>query len=225
MFKEKLKEAIEKYIIAESPRAKSAAKGTLTRIVNSSTESNVREQIKEVLAGFDQLPELIKNRFTPGSLYREGNAVFGWYRENQVQAEAIPVDVPLCCEGYLNVLSTRDGFIESVRLPFVQGFEVSVPCKQTLIYAKYGYANPCSLQWHRNLEGYKVERSIISHGFWQAWKWWDGARDWYLEHRPELFEDFDWWGEPTPDCRIEPGSAVLGNKNKEFWQAQKFYLD
>ncbi|MFB8793165.1 MAG: hypothetical protein U7126_02780 [Microcoleus sp.] len=212
MFKVKFRKAIEKYIATTFPIEASRAKGVITRTVNTSTESNTLELIKEVLAEFDHLPDWIKNRFTPGSLYREGDSVFGWYRDNQVQAEAMPVDIPLTCQGYLKVLVTRDGFIESVPLPLSNGCEVCVPHQYAFTYAKYGYANACSLQWHRDAQGYHVDRSIIPHVFWQAWKWWEGAWHWYLERRPELFEDFECWGEPTPDYRIEPGSTVIGNK-------------
>lgn len=71
---------------------------------------------------------------------------------------------------------------------------VSVPQQQSFFYAKYGWANACPLQWYRDEEGYKVDRSIIPHGFWQAWKWWEGAWHWYIRNRPELFENFDCWG-------------------------------
>ncbi|MEG4302200.1 hypothetical protein [Microcoleus sp. D3_18a_C4] len=115
--------------------------------------------------------------------------------------------------------------MEAVKLPYCHSREVSVPYSQTFFYAKYKFANACPLQWYRDAEGYKVERSIIPHGFWQAWKWWDGAWQWYIEKRPELFEDFDCWDDPQPNSRIEPGSAVLGGKNKDFWESQKFYLE
>lgn len=225
MSREKFKKAIEKYIKAETPTARSAVKGAITRIVNSWTDWNALEQVKEVMAEFDELPELIKNRFTPGSLYRERDLVFGWYREGQIQAESIPVDVPLVCKGYMKVLATRDGFVKAVPLPLSGGNTVCVPHEQTFLYAKYGYANPCPLQWYRDEEGYKVDRSIIPHGFWQAWKWWNGACYWYLEHRPELFEDFDCWGQTERGGQPEPSSAVLGGRNKEFWESQKFYLE
>jgi hypothetical protein len=61
-----------------------------------------------------------------------------------------------------------------------------------------------------------VTRSIIEHGFWQAWKWYGAeTKWWYLENRPELFADFDWWGESaTKPVRYEPTdnpyAAVLG---------------
>lgn len=225
MFKEILAKAIERHVASETPRAKSATKGAITRIVDNSILPDTLEQTQEVLKIFDNLPDWIKNRFTPGSLYREGDAVFGWFYAEQRQAKPIPVDVPLCCEGYLKVLKTRDGFIESVPIPITTNGYVSVPVQDTFIYTKCGYAEACSLQWHRDSEGYKVNRSIIPHGFWQAWKWWDGAWQWYLEKRPELFEDFECWGELVPDPRIKPGSAVLGNRNKEFWESQKFHLE
>ena len=87
--------AIEKYLASETLKDKSSTKGAIAKIVNSSTEANTLEQTQGVLAEFDNLPECLKNRFTVGSLYREGDRVFGGYRENPVQAEVIPVDIPL----------------------------------------------------------------------------------------------------------------------------------
>lgn len=87
--------AIEKYLASETLKDKSSTKGAITKIVNSSTEANTLEQVQEVLAEFDNLPQWLQNRFTVGSLYREGDLVFGWYRENQVQAEVIPANIPL----------------------------------------------------------------------------------------------------------------------------------
>jgi hypothetical protein len=194
MFKEKFKKAVEKYIATTFPTEASRAKAVITKIVNNSTELNTREQIQEVLAGFDELPEWIRNRFTPGSLYKEGGSVFGWYRENQVQAEAIPVTITskgLDKEGYLRVIASQDGSEVPVDPPLADGDSVvSVPPRESFLYAEHGWANACPLQWHRDEEGYRVDRSIIPHGFWQAWKWWEGAWHWYIEKRPELFEDF-----------------------------------
>lgn len=228
MFKNKFKKAIDKYLAAETSTAKSAAKGVITRTVNSCLfNSGILEEIQEVLAEFDELPDWVKNRFTPGSMYREGDLVFGWYKEGQVQAESIPVDIPLCAEGYMKVLANRDGFLEALPLPLGKDFTVTVPYEETFTYAKYGYANACPLQWYRDAEGYKVERSIVPHGFWQPWKWWEGAAYWYLRHRPELFEDFDCWGSwtETEDAQPKSYDAILGGTNKEFWETQKFHLD
>jgi len=235
MFKEKFKKAIEKYIATTLPTEASRAKAAITKVVNNSTELNTREQIQEVLADFDELPEWIKNPFTPGSLYKESDSVFGWHRENQVQAEAIPVTITfegLDREGYLRVIASRDGFKEPVNLPLTGDCNVvSVPLQESFLYAKHGWANACLLQWHRDKEGYRVDRSIIPHGFWQAWKWWEGAQYWYIEKRPELFEDFDCWGASWDKLKeihaAKPkfGDAVLGGTNKKFWESQKFHLE
>ena len=40
-------------------------------------------------------PPMCQLRVRNVGLYREGDRVFGWYRENPVQAEVIPVDIPL----------------------------------------------------------------------------------------------------------------------------------
>jgi hypothetical protein len=235
MFKTKFKKAIEKCIACTSPIEQSRAKAAITRIVKDATELDVREQIKEVLISFDKLPEWVKNRFTSGSLYREGNSMFGWFRENQVQTEVLPVITTVNGfeeEGYLRVIESRDGFQRPVDIPLAEGdCVVSVPYEQSFFYAKYGWANPCPLQWYRDAEGYKIDRSIIPHGFWQAWKWWDGAWHWYIKNRPELFEDFGCWGLSWNElgeihtAKPDPGSAVLGDANKEFWESKKFYLE
>jgi len=208
----------------------SFAKAGITRVVNSSTEVNTLEQIHEVLAEFSNLPEWIKNKFTPGSLYEEGYSWFGWYRENQVQAEALPVTAVaggLNREGYLRVVASRDGFEVPVDMPLPGGYcVVEVPHEGTFSYAKHGWANACPIQWHIDEGGYNVDRSIIPHGFWQAWKWWEGAWHWYMKNRPELFEDFECWGPIEPDSRQpKVGDVVLGNKNRESWERSKFYLD
>jgi hypothetical protein len=120
MFKEKFKKAVDKYIAATFPIEASRAKAAITKVVNSSTELNTQEQIQEVLSGFDELPEWIKNRFTPGSLYKEGGLVFGWHRENQVQAEVIPATITsdgLDRESYLRVTASRDGLEVPVDRP------------------------------------------------------------------------------------------------------------
>jgi hypothetical protein len=158
--------AIEKYLASETLKDKSSTKGAIAKIVNSSTEANTLEQVPEVLAEFDNLPEWLKNRFSVGALYREGDRVFGWYRENQVQAEVIPVDIPLTGEGeYLRVLANGDGCAKPTPLPLDGGVTVAVPHEETFLYAKHGWANACPLQWHQNEEGYIVDRSIIDPGF------------------------------------------------------------
>jgi hypothetical protein len=235
MFKKRFKRAVEKYMASTSPSEATRAKAAITRVVNCSTELNTQEQIQEILSGFDKLPESIKNRFTPGSLYAEGGLVFGWYRENQVQAEVIPATISskgLEKENYLRVTANRDGFQVAVDMPLAgSDCVVSVPQQQSFFYARYGWANACPLQWHCDKESYKVDRSIVPHGFWQAWKWWEGARYWYLEKRPELFEDFDCWGAAWDGvgeihtAKPKLSDAVLGGANKKFWESKKFHLE
>jgi len=235
MFKDRFKKAVEKYIATAFSSEAGRAKAAITKVVNSSTESNTEEQIQEVLSSFDELPQYVKDRFTPGSLYKENNLVFGWYRENQVQAEVIPailVSNGFDREGYLRVIASRDGFEVPVDMPLAGSDRVvCVPYEQSFFYARYGWANACPLQWHRDEGGYKVDRSIIPHGFWQAWKWWEGARYWYIEKRPELFEDFDCWGASWDElgeihaAKPRPDDAVLGGANKKFWESKKFHLE
>ena len=107
---------------------------------------------------------------------------------------------------------------------------VHVPAKDFATFAALGYASPCEIQWNRKkhpfneLEsGLYVERSIIPHGFWCAWKWWDGARDWYYKNRPELFEDCEIWGpEPVRHVPPEPYAAVLGGSEEYQARVRKF---
>jgi hypothetical protein len=64
-----------------------------------------------------------------------------------------------------------------------------------------------------------VDRSIIEHGFWQAWKWYGADTQWwYLEHRPELFADLEWWVDSKPmryEPQDDPYAAVLGGLKNE----------
>lgn len=229
MFEENFKAAIQKYLDAE-PHKKSAFKGVITRLINSLPDVTF-DKIQKVIAEFKDLPEEIAQRFTEGSLYESNGLVYGWTRKNQFQAEPIPVYMSWAKENgrYIKVLKDRldEGFAEAVPLPLLDKF-VKVPWQKTDIYARHGWANPCKLQWYwEEGENYAVSRSIIPHGFWQAWKWWDGARNWYLDHRPELFEDAELWGEKPPVYHEPPNpySAVLGGKNKDFWEQSKFYID
>ncbi|NJK76348.1 MAG: hypothetical protein HC942_23080 [Microcoleus sp. SU_5_6] len=113
-------------------------------------------------------------------------------------------------------------------------WEVEIPVEKLLFFASLGYASPCKIQWERvehpyetDIDGYYVRRSIIPHGFWCAWKWWEGARDWYYEHRPELFEDDEIWGDRELVWHSPPDStsAILGGKNRKIGQDLKFYID
>lgn len=89
-------------------------------------------------------------------------------------------------------------------------------------WLKYGYALPCDLPWHRGKidntygECLWVDRSIISAGWWCAYKWWPDCQWWYYERHPEWFTDMDWWPayeEPKPQRFSpidDPYAAVLG---------------
>lgn len=231
MFEENLRQAIQKYLDAE-PHRKSAFKGVMTRLINSSPDITV-EVIQKVIAEFKDLPQEITQRFTKGSFYESGGLVYGWVREGQLQAEPIPVYMSVAREEperrFIRVIRNQPGlgFAEALRLPFLDG-RTEVPWEETDLYARSGWANACDLQWYwKEGENYVVSRSIIPYGFWQAWKWWDGARNWYLEHRPELFEDEEiWQTEPVRHEPIDnPYAAVLGDKNRELFEARKFYLD
>ena len=239
---EKIKTAIERYTQAETSRKQSAAKGLITRIVNERASevgaTATRQEVIEVLKDLDGIPGWIAQRFNTRSFYKEGDRVMGWWdKASQVQAEALPLystgrSYSVSFFGRSNEIPlwNRRGFWTAQELPLkfypvqhgplgnYQSSYVEFPVEKTLIFIEYGYALPCPLQWWWTQgDEFRVTRSIIDHGFWQAWKWWDGAMFWYLEKRPELFSDLDWWGEEIQEAEMiaHPApnnhSAVLGS--------------
>jgi hypothetical protein len=230
---DKIKRAIERYLLADTTRKAAAAKGAITRLANDlAIEFGVvvaRKKVWEALDSFVEVPDWMFLRFTPGSFYQEGDRIMGWWDEGeiQLQAEALPL------HHYGNVYSVSffgrsdeaplwelKGFYVAQDLPikfYRESIQVSFNIRQTLTFLEQGYALPCDLQWQwEQGEEFRVSRSIISCGFWQAWKWWEGAKWWYLDHRPELFVDLDWWGEEPAPQRFEPEddpyAAVLGGQ-------------
>jgi hypothetical protein len=229
--------AIAEYLDCHgSNRKLGAAKGKITKLASElaseigavAARERILKFLKQLEVHSDRL-DLLKKRFTPGSFYEEGNRLFGWWDlEKQSQAEALPLYTEMQWGGHKSYIISGSspewkdrGFDVASRLPvefFRAGLEVKFDVKQSAFWLEYGYALPCTLQWHRtvwedNKPALLVHRSIISAGFCQAWKWWDGAKWWYLEKRPELFADLDWWGEVVPQ-RFEPEgdpyAAVLG---------------
>jgi hypothetical protein len=237
------KQELHKRISTFLATGSSSAKGNLTRFVNSLEGISVKEfrsVVSGVLSGVGTEETsrltLLKHRFIPGSPYEEGNRVFGWWHDEQLQAEELPLYYRGGTMGYSVSFHGRDGALWRRRgfelpshypLEFGEGeIWVRFDFKSALFFASLGFANPCSLQWYWNeTDGLVVSRSIISEGFWQAWKWWEGASWWYLEKRPELFADIDWWGEELPQ-RFEPPednpyAAVLGIEGREYWEKVK----
>lgn len=236
-----LKEAIHQYLVADGTSQRvGAAKARVTRLVKDLAEEFGSVTVRELALSFvqsasasyvpvpDQL-QLLLNRFTFGSLYVEGQRPFGWHEESQAQAEELPLyyfSEKSCEVSYSNCpkqkkLWEQRGFHLAEDLPVIwrsysNCLEVVFPIKRSLIFLEYGYALPCQLQWRWDNEGFIVTRSIISSGFWCAWKWWSDAKYWYLEKRPELFAELDWWGEEMPHQRFEPEddpyAAVLGGR-------------
>lgn len=245
--KQKLKLAIEKYLNPENKKSKSALKGAITRILNTATDADI-DSLRGVLQELSELPDWLRLRLQKGSLYEDNGCVYGWYSGSQLQAEPIPVrfDVRYDDETtngfHIVVTGHGKGFCPPVKLP-LRGGIVDVPIEDDLKFLelwKYGWASALPLQWfygERQVwgdregsiiqDGYIVERSIIPHGFWCAWKWWPGCQFWYLNKRPELFEDADWWGPPHESALPSPapGSVVLGGQNREFWERNKFYME
>ncbi|MEG4133071.1 hypothetical protein QUA41_31040 [Microcoleus sp. Pol11C1] len=253
LFERKLRAAIQKHLDADTKHSKSGTLGQITKLINAAVavEKTLAveaiETIKSVLAEFEGLPDRLTLRFQKGSLYqgehtRGGGLVFGWYSENQIEALPLPVifdDIILPDGGnrkYIRVVSGEmrsHGFLPAVDLPFYGSYVYTYPTDENFFeLLKAGWASPCPIQWSWldrpswvNLEGYVVERSIIPYGFWVAWKWWPDCWQWYIEKRPELFDDAEFWHkEPT---RYEPPAgdryaAVLGSASKN---REVFHLD
>jgi len=204
MFKRAFKEAVCKYLNTTFPSEANRAKDEIIKTVNAATDSDAREQIQEIRAEFGMLTGWIKSHFTPGSLYTDRGLVFGWWREDQLQAEFLPVALS---KNYLKslprqmeVVACRDGFLRPVDVPFFHSPIVRVPDGQLAQYARYGWANAVPLQWRRIQGGYIVDLSIVDCGFWAAWKWWPGAGNFYENNPPyPMAESFDYSEEPARD--------------------------
>lgn len=221
-----------------SNRKLGAAKGKITKLASELAGEMGATAARERIFGFlesieiqSERLDLLRKRFDPKSFYEEGEKIFGWWDgENQVQAQELPlvksngywVNWDFCRKD-TSIWRAR-GFEVPVSFPvesLEEGSIVKFDVKRSLDFIEHGYALPCELQWHR---GYWddggtclwVDRSIISVGFWQAWKWWDTAKWWYLEKRPELFADLDWWSNELPPRRFEPEddpyAVVLGGQ-------------
>lgn len=203
-FRKSFKEAIRKYLNTTSPSEASRAKDEIIKTVNTTTDSDARKQIKEVLAEFEALPAWVESHLTVGSLYTDRGLVYGWWRDDQMQAESLPVKLSKTYRkgtfGKIEVLANRNGFGVAIPLPLLDGGSVFVPDFETNQYAAYGWANALPLQWHRTADGYTVDRSITTCGFWAAWKWWPGAADYYANNPPSpLVESFDFCDEAVTD--------------------------
>ncbi|MEZ2250235.1 hypothetical protein [Microcoleus sp.] len=234
----KLKSAIQNYLDADTESSKGRVKRVITELISAASATDAI-LIPEILQEFEELPNWLKLRFQKGSLYEEGNEVFGWHENSQVQAVSLPVRLDifsyddgedLVVVKYLNVTHEEMGFAPAIDLPFVDlpfgGIRVVVPVSEYnfddtfLTMCGYGWASPCSLQWsyfersdRSDLEGYVVERSIISHGFWKAWDWWPDCWRWYYDKYPDLFEDAEWWGPPvrheSPDNSCRDQDSII----------------
>lgn len=221
MFDRKIKIAIQKYLDADKRDSKSEAKEAITRLISAASATDVMS-IPGVSQEFEELPNWLKLRLQKGSLYEEDGEVFGWYKDDQFQAEPLPVELDFFSydDGNdvrkvecIKVVSESIGFCPAVEIPYCIRQSlfgetlVNVPIDDDLRFLElwgYGFASPCPLQWSwfgpgrdrwDDRRGYVVERSIICHGFWRAWKWWPGCWHWYYEKQPELFEDAKWWDE------------------------------
>lgn len=196
--------------------------------------------------------EWIHQRYTyvPGYFWLEnssrkyGDTILGWHDPLQIQAEPLPLNLHYQRfedERYCEVIDwgwEEKGFAAAEDIPLSSyntnnALEVKIPSDKTWFFCDYGYAAPCQLQWSRKYEhsptdkGLYVLRSIISHGFWCAWKWWPEAREWYYEHRPELFEEEEIWSRSELVQYNPPNSysAVLSANSSQFIKSRVFYID
>lgn len=242
---EELPKLIERYNAADTKGKRTAAKSAFTRWLKKQVAEigilALRQELKAV-----ELPKELKERLVPGSLYQKGDRVFGWYSsDEQVQAEHLPLiryrDNQWKASWKVSFFGFQDrhlweerGFGLAEALPLVEGYRpgryVQIDHCKTLFFLDLGYAVPCALPWTRDEACLTVTRSIISAGWWQAWKWWEGCQWWYLEKRPELFADLDWWGnysfeeQTRHEPQNNPYAAVLGGSNKEYWESVKWKL-
>ncbi|TAE95549.1 MAG: hypothetical protein EAZ78_27685 [Oscillatoriales cyanobacterium] len=220
----------------------------IMRLLNDASATDLM-LVPGILKEFEELPAWLKLRFQKGSLYQDEDRVFGWCRDDQIQAVELPVYLDMFSYDngnenrivkYIRVgVSDEEGFAPAIDLPF-DGVRVEVPVAPGYNFDytfftmwEHGWASPCEIQWSwferprcSDLDGYVVERSIIPHGFWKAWEWYpDCWRDYY-DKRPELFEDAEWWGTPMPirhEPPNDPYAAVLGGANKH--DVEIFFLD
>ncbi|MEG5045992.1 hypothetical protein [Microcoleus sp. B4-C1] len=232
-----------------------AGKAQLTKIVNQWKKEEprnvIKKSIEEYLLTIDLPKEAnwITKRYTyvPGLFWLEnssnkyGDTVLGWYDDPlQIQAEELPLKLhcrPFEDDRYIEVLDwsgwQHKGFAAAEDLPLrCHNNQVEIPIEKTWFFAKLKYAAPCQLQWERKYndipeeKGLYVLRSIIPYGFWQAWKWWPEAREWYYKHRPELFEEEEIWGEKL--TWHEPPnsySVVLSPNNSQLVKNQIFHIE
>jgi hypothetical protein len=213
----------------------------IMRLLNDASATDLM-LIPGILKEFEKLPAWLKLRFQKGSLYQDEDRVFGWYKDDQVQAVELPCRLNTFSYNngefqyvkYLTVVREKMGFAPAIDLPF-DGVCVKVPVAPGydfddtfLTMWEHGWASPCEIQWSwSDLDGYVVERSIIPHGFWKAWEWYpDCWRDYY-DKRPELFDDAEWWGSPPPmpirhKPPNDPYAAVLGTNKHDV---EIFFLD
>jgi len=233
-FASKLKKQIEQYNTDRKP----ARKAAITKLINQAILSGVENLgLNKILDEIDA-PEWLKQRFKKGSFFVEGTSVYGWWSHTEQQQTCL---LPLFRGEIYGEASKvfqvsffhikRDeqglwrkrGFIEASKIPLTSGLlgsTINIDWRQDNLedLRKAGYSPPCALQYTRTDESLFVDRSIISHGFWKAWKWWEGADKWYLSHRPELFWDLDIWGDETPKRYYpnEPAAAVLGGDTERL---------
>jgi hypothetical protein len=198
MFRTAFKEAIGKYLVTAFPSEANRAKDEIIKIVATTKDPNAREQIKEVLAEVEIVTQWMESHFSPGSLYVDRGLVFGWWHKDQLQAESLPVALSQnYFKGFprkMEVFANRNGFSRPVPLPLVNGAEIGQPgCSIVLLpeskteeYARYGWANALPLQWCRSWSSRAivVTHSVAACGFWAAWKWWPGARNFYAKNPP-----------------------------------------
>ncbi|NEQ64966.1 MAG: hypothetical protein F6K21_05590 [Symploca sp. SIO2D2] len=218
---EKLTNLVERWNNFNTSARRSSTKGGITRLLNKWGRP---QEIREAINSIPECPSWLKSRVFPGPVYTEGYRVFGWYYPEQLLAEELPLETDraglrVSLYGRMKAIWGPRGFASAVPLPLQDGV-VKIETKEIFNFLPHGYAPPCPLQWHKDEEGTLwVDRSIINHGWRKAWSWYgENSLHWYLEKRPELFGDFDLWGESEPEpspLGPRPGDLVLGGIDSE----------
>lgn len=205
-------EAIDRYLNTVNQVEARRAKDEIINLVKYTKDPDARRHIKEVIAESGFLSVWLDDHFTPGSVYIDRGLVMGWWRDDQLQAESLPVELSKnyfkIFDRRIEVVANRNGFRRAMPLPLVEGSPTEWPCRDTvcvpefqpLTYGCYGWANAEPLQWRRDGLCIIVDRSILVCGFWAPWKWWPGAGEFYKNNPPyPLCEKFDYCGESAVD--------------------------
>ncbi|BAZ19127.1 hypothetical protein NIES4071_110120 (plasmid) [Calothrix sp. NIES-4071] len=109
----------------------------------------------------------------PGYYFQGEGATWGWYSETQTMAEKLPL---FLTPGFVHV-------------------DFSILYKDKELWNQRGFYEAETFPYDNNVvdEDGKpyllVFKNAKEYGFWRAYQWWEGCRDWYYKKHPEWFED------------------------------------